>query len=247
MSINYVLIFTIILIIALMAIGYWRGAVRMIYFIFFMTASVFAAGILDSGVYRVLDFFGVDNAMYSITKSTVLSDSPNADYIKMIEQINSKVSSQTDYVEKLCISDDLKLNILENNNAKVYEYLKTDNFVEYARRYNAHLLLCLISFLIALVMAAIVVNGALRALGVTEYVSNEKKKSRVTGVLFGFFTGIAAVYLLFALSMLVSGTYFGNVFYNQVKSNPVLNFLYENNLLVKLFLTIKAPLWIHGK
>ncbi|MBQ9885486.1 MAG: hypothetical protein IJM37_01300 [Lachnospiraceae bacterium] len=247
MSINYVLIFIIILIIAMMAIGYWRGAVRMGYFIFFMAASIFVAGILDSGVYRVLDFFGVDNAMYGITKNTVLADGPNADYTRMIEQINAQVSAQTDYVEKLHLPNDLKLSMLENNNSKVYEFFKADNFVEYIRWYNAHLLLCVISLVVAFIIAIIIVNALLHAAGITEHVSEYNKRSGFTGILLGLAAGFALVYLIFALSIFVSGTYFGTVFYNQIKSNSFLDFLYENNMLVKLFMTIKAPMWIHGK
>lgn len=246
MSINYVLIFALILIAASVAAGRYLGTARMIYLGIILSLSVFLAVIIDSGVYRLLALTGADTAIYSNQSTAVFFESAEEQDINL-EELNSSIFAQTEYIESLSVPYYLRTALMENNNSRVYEYFQTENFQEYIQKFFAYIILCIVSFLVSLLITLGIVAFVFRVTGISRYIAGEKSSGKIGGVILGALFGIIIIYMLLASVLLFMDTKPGMILYSQVKASKILNYMYENNIIINIFLNIKIPVWIAGK
>ncbi len=246
MSVNYVLIFAIILIAAAMVMGYYLGTVRMIYIGIVLSVSIFLAVMVDSGVYKVLDLTGIDNAIYNNKNTAVFYELANeAEYT--LDELDSSIIAQTTYIEGLSVPKYIRLSLLENNNSKVYELFQINSFHEYIDVFFGYTIVCLISFLVSLLLTLGGVAIICRIIGISHYIAAEKKSGKVGGVALGFVFGITILYIILAFILLVMDTKFGMALHGYVKSSHIMNYMYENNIIINVFMGVKIPIWIAGK
>ncbi|MCC8141181.1 MAG: CvpA family protein [Lachnospiraceae bacterium] len=90
------------------------------------------------------------------------------------------------------------------------------------------------SFLIALIVAWIIVRLIFRLLGLVNRVPVVKGINRALGLVGGAVEGYILVCLLFLFVSLISGTVFGETMVQNIESNPFLLFLYDSNILLRL-------------
>lgn len=247
MSFNYVLIIFILLLILIILGGYRIGAARMLFCTIVCAVAVFAAAILDSAIYRVLDIADLDKTLYGITGKSISEDIENKGIETYSEKIENEIYEQTEYIEKMAVPNFIKLSLMENNNSRVYEYLKAESFVEYTGKYLAYIIMSAISFAIAFIIACIAAVIFFNVTGVRKLIVGEEKKNRITGAVMGAVFGIAIIYILLACSAFLMNTELGVNVYLQIKSNHLLNWMYENNIVIKGFLITKAPVWLAAK
>lgn len=246
MSVNYVLIFAIILIVAAMVAGHYLGTARMIYIGIVLSVSVFLAIIIDSGVYKGLDVIGVDKVIYNNKDNNVFFVlSGDEEYA--LDELNSSIITQTEYIENLSVPHHIRMALLENNNSKIYEYFEVQSFEQYIDRFSSYTVLCMVSFLLSLLITLGAVGLVCRITGINEYIATEKSSGKTGGVLLGFVFGIVIVYTILAITLLFLDTEFGTILYSQIKASRILNYMYENNIIVSVFMNIKIPIWIAGK
>lgn len=246
MSINYVLIFAIILIIAAGIAGHYLGTVRMIYIGIVLAVSIFLAMIIDSGVYKGLDLVGIDKVIYNNEgDAAFFVVSGDKEYTS--EELNSSIVAQTEYIESLSVPRNIRMALLENNNSKVYEYFEVQSFEQYIEKFFSYINLCMVSFLVSLLITLGVVGLVCRLTGIDKYIATEKGTGKTGGVLLGFVFGIIIVYILLAMVLLFMDTALGSILYSQIKASRILSFMFENNIIISVFMSVKIPIWIAGK
>lgn len=92
------------------------------------------------------------------------------------------------------------------------------------------------SFLIALIAAVIIVQIIGKMLDVANKIPVIKGVNRTMGIFAGIFQAFIILWLLFLFISLVSGSTFGEMCTNDIDGNPLLEFLYDHNLFLKLLL-----------
>lgn len=244
MGINYVLVLAIILIAVLTFVGRRVGGGKILFVYIILAVSIFAAGIIDSGIYRALDFAGVTDDIYNVAAGRLLSEDAAVIYGADSENISSKINAETAYIQKLPASYDIRLMLIENNNSKIYEKLGAESFPDYICRYSAYVITAALSLLFAALVSVLGVLLLFKAVGITKHFKSGKEINKVTGAMGGFVLGVLFVCLLLAIVSLAGSTASGGWMYNQIKSSRILSWLYNNNIVVKAFLLAKIPVWI---
>ena len=247
MSVNYVLIFIIIFLAAAMFAGSRIGGAKMMFVCIVLSVSIFISGIIDSGIYKVLDFAGVCNGIYEIMVDAIFAEESVNSYESVSKNMNSEVNAETFYIEGLPVPYDIKLALIENNNSKIYDHIGAESFLDYICRYSAYIITAAASFAVGVLISAFGVCILFRLTGITKYFISDKEVNRTAGMASGLIIGAFFVYILLAAVPLLSNTAFGLFLYNQIKSSRILNWLYDYNIVVKVFLLVKAPIWLIKK
>ncbi len=241
MGINYVLIFTIIFIIVAGVTGYCLGTARMILIGIVLGISVFLTVIICPGMYKVLNVIGVNKAIYNNNTADVFEQTAGAEYD--CKGLDESIVGQTAYIEKLSLPKCIRLAMLENNNSKIYQCLDADNFKGYTEKFYSYIIACMTSFFVSLFTAFIVILIISQLTGVNAYIAAEKNTSKSVGVVLGVVLGVVFIWLMLAIVPLLLETELGITMHNQIKSSRILNYMYENNIIVNVCMSVRVSIW----
>lgn len=243
MFINYMLIFIIILIIAFGLLGGYIGSAKIIFAYIVLIVSVFIGGIIDSGVYKLLDTLGARQSICYSLQYSYMSRESVGEYEKLLEKMESEVSAQTAYINKMSVPSDIKQALLENNNSKVWEKLDADKFMEYICEYLAYIITGVISMAVAVMISIIFMCLLLKVSDIIKLLEFDTiEVKRITGAILGVVTGILVMYILLALVPLFGDTAFGESLYLQIDGSKILKALYNNNIIIKSFMLSKTSM-----
>ena len=146
-------------------------------------------------------------------------------------------SEQISMIEELPIPMLLKKELLENNNSTVYEALSVAVFHDYVTAFLAssivRLLVYLISFFLALLALKVIVNildlfANLPILGGV---------NRLGGFMLGIINGLLYLWIFFLIITVFSGTDLGGYLLREIAGDKILDYLYENNLLMQFLIS----------
>ena len=140
-------------------------------------------------------------------------------------------SEQISMIEELPIPMLLKKELLENNNSTVYESLSVATFHDYVTAFR--LLVYLISFFLALLALKVIVNildlfANLPILGGV---------NRLGGFMLGIINGLLYLWIFFLIITVFSGTDLGGYLLREIAGDKILDYLYENNLLMQFLIS----------
>ena len=92
-----------------------------------------------------------------------------------------------------------------------------------------------ISFLVALILALIIVNIIGKMLDVVNKIPVIKGINRTLGIFAGIVQAFIIIWLLFLLLALISGSSLGKLCIGYIDGNPLLEYLYYHNTLLEIF------------
>lgn len=146
--------------------------------------------------------------------------------------------TQTEIIEGMPLPDFLKDALLENNNPVIYQLLDVDSLKEYIAGFLANVCLNILSVVLAFVLIYIAVTIVLDALHLFSKLPVLSFFNHFMGFLVGgakglFFVWIGCMVLTFFQCRAGSEALF-----EAMEATFVANFLYENNALQQLILTI---------
>lgn len=127
----------------------------------------------------------------------------------------------------------------ENNNSEIYETLGANNFVQYVAKYLARTILNIIIFLAVFLILTIILRAIIFALDIVTGLPVVGTVNRLIGMAIGLVAAYVVVCVLFTFIVLLFQTSFGQNMYALIERSPVLTFLYENNVVLRLALSFK--------
>ena len=99
----------------------------------------------------------------------------------------------------------------------------------------ADLILAGAAFLIALILAIIIVKLIDKGLGIVDHIPVLKGINRILGLFAGIFEAFILVSLFFLFVALIAGTEIGETLTGYIDENEPLSFLYYQNIILKFF------------
>lgn len=99
----------------------------------------------------------------------------------------------------------------------------------------ADVILSGIAFFITLILALILVNIIGKALDIVNKIPIIKGINRTLGIFAGVLQGFIIIWLIFMFLAMISGTSYGKICIDYIDSNPFLEYLYYNNVLLEIF------------
>ena len=150
---------------------------------------------------------------------------------------NYNESLKTDQVliiEDLELPENIKEMLLENNNTESYDLLQVSGFHEYIGAYVANLIINALAYLLSFILIWTALQLLLMALDVVTKLPILRGLNQLAGGALGIVYGVALVWIAFLLVTVLCNGNFGRTFFELIKENPFLLFLYNQNVIMKI-------------
>ena len=148
------------------------------------------------------------------------------------------MSAQTQFIESLKLPAFLKEALLENNNPVIYQLLDVNSLKEYIAGYLANICINILSVVLAFVLLYITVKLLLNALHLVSQLPVLHFINHAAGLVVGTAKGLLMVWLgCIILTFFQCNAKFTALFAG-LEQSFVAGFLYENNILLQMILTI---------
>lgn len=149
---------------------------------------------------------------------------------------NSSQTIQNALIEQLPVPEVLQNLLKENNTPEYYRKLAAQSFAEYVPRYMAGLILSIISFVVTLLLVISFIWLAVMTLDVIAGLPVIRGVNQLLGLVLGFLQGLIVVWVAFLIITVFSHTEAGKQLMQMIAESPVLEVLYDTNVLLD-FLT----------
>ena len=148
------------------------------------------------------------------------------------------LQAQTEIINAMPLPDFLKEVLLENNNPVIYQLLDVDSLKEYIAGFLANICLNILSVILAFLLIYIAVTIVLNALHLFSKLPVLGFLNHFTGFVVGAVKGLLFVWLGMILLTFFQCRAGLDTVFSAMEATLVADFLYENNLLQQMILTI---------
>ena len=157
---------------------------------------------------------------------------------RMVEEqlekdLNGK-GSQREAIESLKLPDNIKDVLIANNNEEVYEALGIEKFTDYIGSYLANMVINAIAYIATFIIVFTLMKLLIVIADVASHLPIIRGMNKILGALLGAVQGILTVWVFFAVITMAMGTELGMKLYEQILEQPVLNYLYEHNVILDM-------------
>lgn len=223
---NWILIAVIAILGVLGFIGFKKGLIKMVFslvstIIALLVAMLFSpvvAGVMKNNE-AIVGFFD--------EKIGVIVDFTSEEAQEDTE------GKQQSLIESLPLPETFKESILENNTTENYISMQAENFEEYVCRQITNVIINAIAFVVTLILAIIALAILCKTLDLLAKLPLLKQINAVAGLGAGVVEGLLLVWILFVILTMFAGSEFGRSSLEMIAENPLLDFLYKNNMVSK--------------
>lgn len=219
------------LIAAACIMGFRKGFVKEIVSVFFMLISFLL-------VWAVNPYVNTFVKEYTPVYDTIQDKCQTL----VSEQIGNKKTldkeEQNQVMENMELPDLLKNALVENNTAETYRYLAVSTFTEYISDSLAVMVVNGISFLISFVLSAAVIKLLGFILNVLTKLPVINGINKIAGAAVGGIKCIIFIWIAFLVLTLLCNTTLGQQGMALIQQDAFLNFLYSQNVFVKVFMSV---------
>ncbi len=223
---NWILIAVIGIIALLAYLGLKKGFIKMVFSLVSTIAALLIAMLLSpvvAGVMKsneaIVEFF--DEKIGAVVDFT----SEEAQ-----EETGSK---QESLIDSLPLPDTFKESLLENNTTENYVSMQAQNFEEYVCRQITNVIINAIAFVITLLLAIVALAILCKTMDLLAKLPLLKQINAAAGLAAGAAEGLLLVWILFVILTMFAGSEFGSEAMSMIAENPLLDFLYKNNMVSK--------------
>ncbi len=219
------------LIAAACIMGFRKGFVKEIVSVFFMLISFLL-------VWAVNPYVNTFVKEYTPVYDTIQEKCQTL----VSEQIGNKKTldkeEQNQVMESLDLPDLLKNALVENNTAETYRYLAVSTFTEYISDSLAVMAVNGISFLISFILSAAVIRLLGFILNVLTKLPVIHGINKIAGAAVGGIKCVIFIWIAFLVLTLMCDTAPGQQGMALIQQDTFLNFLYSQNVFVKVFMSV---------
>lgn len=140
-------------------------------------------------------------------------------------------------IEEAPLPSFLKDELMENNNAAIYDELGVSSFPEYVAAYLSRMAVRLLSFLVTFLLAIIIVKALMVAVHILGELPVIGFFNRLGGALLGVAIALILVWIGFLVITVLYSTEAGTACFDMIEKSQILTFLYEKNLILNRLLS----------
>ena len=161
----------------------------------------------------------------------------------LLEQLEGRddlqsITGQVSYIEELPLPQTVKDKLMENNNTEIYKRLAVESFADYLGKYLSYGIINAICFLISFAIATILMYMILYAVDILTALPVIGTLNRIGGVCIGCIQGMIWIWVIFLIITIICDTPAGIYLQGQIRLDPILTWIYDNNMLMKIVLQI---------
>lgn len=158
---------------------------------------------------------------------------------KAVESCRSmQGDAKENLINQLPLPKILKKKIMADDTKNMYQILEARNFKEYVSQYLAQILIKGLSFILSYLVIAIAFSIIGHSLNLFAKLPVINTVNKLVGGLLGTATGVLIIWIVLLLITLLYNTSAGKQLMNLIYNDVVLRTLYENDILIRLFMGI---------
>ena len=233
---NWLSVGTAVFLIGMMLYGHYRGFIRQAVAIGVLVAAIIITNLLMPQVKAALQQnTQARDAIKNILITSVISGD-------MDDTVQNEPSGQRSYIEDMDLPDQLKNNLLTNNNSEVYEILGVDRFADYIGAYLSNMILSGLAYIVVFLAVFLAIHLIMRWLDLIAKLPILSGLNQIAGAGLGLAEGLLLIWIGCLLLTVFAGTSGGIALLHQIEKNAWPSFLYDNNFLMHIAMGI-----LHGK
>jgi len=142
-------------------------------------------------------------------------------------------SKQESLIDELPLPEIFKESLIEDNTAETYLDFQAENFKQYVCRRITNVIINAIAFVVTLAVAIIALIVLCATLNLIAKLPILHQINTAAGLAAGLAEGLLLVWILFVVVTMFAGSAFGQNALAMIAENPLLDFIYKNNLVSK--------------
>lgn len=142
-------------------------------------------------------------------------------------------SKQESLIDGLPLPEIFKESLIEDNTAETYLDFQAENFKQYVCRRITNVIINAIAFVVTLAVAIIALIVLCATLNLIAKLPILHQINTAAGLAAGLAEGLLLVWILFVVVTMFAGSAFGQNALAMIAENPLLDFIYKNNLVSK--------------
>lgn len=141
---------------------------------------------------------------------------------------------QKDSINELKLPSSIKEKLIENNTADIKLNMGAESFSEYVAKYLTDILIESLAVMILFIVIRIVLRVVVTVADLISRLPIIRTVNKTLGGIIGLAEGIIIVWIAAIVVTALGATDIGGNLLEAISSNEILNFIYNNNLLLKL-------------
>ena len=220
----------LLLVVAIVGIGGYaglkKGLVKMVFSVASTIAALLVAMLFSPAVAGLMKNNETIVSFFDEKISAVVDFTSEEAY----EETEGK---QQSLIASLPFPETFKEMILENNTVENYAAMQAENFEAYVCRQITNVIINAIAFVITLLLAVVVLAILCSALNLLAKLPLLKQVNATAGLAAGVLEGLLIIWIMFVILTMFAGSDFGSKALAMISDNPLLDFLYKNNVVSK--------------
>lgn len=235
---NWLAVAVAVYLVAMTLHGHYRGFVKQAVSLVAVIASLIIVNITAPQVKEYL--MGNETIQMAVREgiTSALEGSGEAD----MDLVEDQPSSQRQYIESMEIPQQLKDMLVENNNSEVYEMLGVERFADYISSYITSFIVSIISYVLVFIGCFVLIHLLMRWLDLVAKLPILFGLNQAAGAFLGLTQGLLFIWIGCFVLTIFSGTDIGRLLFRQIEGSVFLQFLYSNNILAKIAISILSGL-----
>lgn len=211
--------------------GYRRGFVKEVVSTLFVLLSIGMVWVVNP---YVNEFIRENTSVYEVIQKNCQ------------ELVNGQLNGETgpgetqqhSVIEEMELPQLIRTGLEVNNTAEVYRYLAVNTFGEYVAGYLALVVVNGFSFLVSFLLVTVLIRLLTFALSILANLPIIRGVNKLAGAFLGIAKGVIFIWVALLVITVLCNTKWGIEGLKMVEQDTFLNFLYENNIFVKVFMSI---------
>lgn len=211
-------------------IGYRNGMIKVL-LSFVATIIAFLLSILLAGPCET--FIKESTPVYDNLKKQMTEYV--SEYISA-EVDTSDIELQKDAIGELKLPSSIKNKLINSNTADEKLSMGVDTFSEYLATSLADIVVEVLAVLVLFVIIKLILRIIISLLNIVSHLPIIHGMNKMLGGIVGLAEGVIIIWIICLLLTIVSGTAVGEQIMSEISSNEILNYIYSNNLIMKMLL-----------
>ena len=212
--------------------GYKKGFLRLAITTFSFVIVIILATSLAAPVSNLLE----NTALGTKVESSV-SDLVESKTDEFLDGAEGSISSEDEssFIGSLPLPSYIQNVLISGNTAEEYAQMQIDSFEEYTTAKVTEVILSAIAYVIVMIIASILLKVILKLAKFVNKIPIIGGLNRILGALLGLCQALLIIWAIGLLIIAFSSTNLGSSAIGIIQGNAVLNFLFDNNLLIVVF------------
>ena len=147
-------------------------------------------------------------------------------------------AEQRTLIEGISLPQSIKDALIENNNEEIYQLLGIDKFIDYIGSFLADRIINTLAFIILFIAVYVIIRVLAHLLDIVARLPVLSGMNQIAGAVLGLAMALFYFWIFCLVLNLFVSTDWGQYLIDSIESTPWLSFLYRNNILSGILLSV---------